>query len=369
MIEIIIHGRGGGGGVTLAKLIAGAYFLRGEYVQAFGVYGAERSGAPVQAFVRVDDEEITLHGPIKAPDHVIIIDPSLISSEAAAGIKAGGWVVLNSPQEPAAFATHFPGCRIATVDASEIAVANHLGSATLPIVNTTMLGAIVRLLGLDFADAEAALAAVKFGGPNLAAARAAYDRVRVQEARGLDAGRCCSSSCACPWVSRRGRRQPADYHTGEWASQRPSSRQLAALCSESCPAGNDVRGFLEAAARQDYTAALAVILETSPFPGVCGRVCPAPCMTACNRAALDEAVNVREVERAVAERGVWPESARDEAPRDGRGRRFRPCGLERCLPARASRLLGDGLRGRRRERRRASHGHSCLQAASRGARS
>ena len=98
MIEIAIHGRGGGGGVTLAKLIAGAFFLRDSYVQAFGVYGAERSGAPVQAYVRIDDGDITLHGPVVRPDHVVIIDPSLITPEAASGMKADGWVVLNSPE-------------------------------------------------------------------------------------------------------------------------------------------------------------------------------------------------------------------------------------------------------------------------------
>ena len=52
MMEITICGRGGQGGVTLAKIIASAYFLKGKYVQAFGVYAAERSGAPLQAFVR-----------------------------------------------------------------------------------------------------------------------------------------------------------------------------------------------------------------------------------------------------------------------------------------------------------------------------
>ena len=50
MMEITICGRGGQGGVTLAKIIASAYFLKGKYVQAFGVYAAERSGAPIQAF-------------------------------------------------------------------------------------------------------------------------------------------------------------------------------------------------------------------------------------------------------------------------------------------------------------------------------
>ncbi len=68
MIEATIHGRGGQGGVTLAKLIATAYFLQGKHAQAFGVYAAERSGAPVQAYVRVDDQEITNYNQIQSPD-------------------------------------------------------------------------------------------------------------------------------------------------------------------------------------------------------------------------------------------------------------------------------------------------------------
>ena len=46
MIEIRIHGRGGQGGVTLAKIIATSRFLQGDSAQAFGLYAAERSGAP-----------------------------------------------------------------------------------------------------------------------------------------------------------------------------------------------------------------------------------------------------------------------------------------------------------------------------------
>ena len=48
MVEIRIHGRGGQGGVTLAKLIAASRFLEGQSVQAFGLYAAERSGAPIE---------------------------------------------------------------------------------------------------------------------------------------------------------------------------------------------------------------------------------------------------------------------------------------------------------------------------------
>ena len=98
MIEMTIFGRGGQGGVTLAKLIATAYFLRGKHAQAFGVYAAERSGAPVQAYVRIDDREITNHNQIREPDHVIVIDRQLIAPKVMTGLNPDGWIILNSPE-------------------------------------------------------------------------------------------------------------------------------------------------------------------------------------------------------------------------------------------------------------------------------
>jgi 2-oxoacid:acceptor oxidoreductase gamma subunit (pyruvate/2-ketoisovalerate family) len=306
MIEVVIHGRGGRGGVTLAKLLATAYFLKGKYVQAFGVYGAERAGAPVQAFVRVDDEEITTHNPIAAPDHVVIIDPSLIGAGRASGMKIGGAVVLNTEAEPGAFADVFPGRSVATVDANGIAVANRLGSPALPIVNTTILGAIAKVLGLQFSDVEAALTEAKFLGPNLEAARTAYELVRVEQLAGsILPARPETPLPALGFLDDAAGSLPT-IRTGEWASHFPRERELTPVCNDGCPAGNDVRGFLQHAAKGDYTEALATILDTSPFPGTCGRVCPAPCMMACNRKLLDDAVNIRDVERAVADRGTWP---------------------------------------------------------------
>ncbi|MCP4659486.1 MAG: hypothetical protein GY856_29110, partial [bacterium] len=54
-------------------------------------------------------------------------------------------------------------------------------------------------------------------------------------------------------------------------------------CNHVCPAGNDVQGFLHALARDDADEALRILLETSPLPAVCGRVCPAPCMDVLDR--------------------------------------------------------------------------------------
>jgi NADPH-dependent glutamate synthase beta subunit-like oxidoreductase len=47
-----------------------------------------------------------------------------------------------------------------------------------------------------------------------------------------------------------------------------------------------------------------IYTNTSPFPSVCGRVCPAPCETGCNRKDLDEAVSINKIERAIGDFGI-----------------------------------------------------------------
>ncbi len=305
MMEIVIFGRGGQGGVTLAKLIANAYFLRGKFVQAFGVYAAERSGAPLNAFVRVDDTEITNRNQIYRPDHVIVLDRSLIGPRIAAGLKPGGWILLNSAEPPQTFADDFPGYRIATVDATGIAVGNKLGTRATPIVNTTLLGAAARILGLPYEAAEIAITDYRFGGPNLAAARSAYDAVATG---GRPQAPVSGTEPAPPLAHYTSILDPSvgaapAIRTGTWATQRPRRREWTPPCNDGCLAGNDVRGFAAAVAEKDFDRALAVIHRTSPFPAVCGRVCPAPCMEACHRNHLDDAVNVREMERYVGDHG------------------------------------------------------------------
>ena len=118
MIEITIYGRGGQGGVTLAKLIATAWFTRGKYAQAFGVYAAERSGAPIQAYVRIDDTEITSSNQIREPDHVIVLDPTLIGPGILTGLAPAGGILLNTSQTPLDFADLFHGRSVATIDAT-----------------------------------------------------------------------------------------------------------------------------------------------------------------------------------------------------------------------------------------------------------
>jgi len=319
MIEIRIHGRGGQGGVTLAKLISTSRFLQGLSVQAFGLYAAERSGAPIQAFCRYSEEPITNRNLIYEPDHVIVLDPTLVGPTILAGLKAGGWILINSPQPPAEFADQFAHNRLATVDATTIARDNNLGTRSLPIVNTALAGAVGRMLSIPLQEMCAALEHLGFKGSNLTAAKRAYEEVRLLESP-QDVG--SSEALVAPADEGRGpsllegagAALPA-IKTGNWATEQPHRRQMIPPCNHICPAGNNVQGFLNALAHEKTDEALEILLRTSPFPSICGRACPAPCMESCNRIELDGAVNVREMERYAGDHGqVTPQplAERDE---------------------------------------------------------
>lgn len=106
MIEVRLHGRGGQGAVVGANILAEAAMREGKYVQAFPLFGAERRGAPVQAFLRVDTKHIYMKDIVEKPDHVIVLDAGLIKTKAAQvdkGLKTGGWILINSHENPEAF--------------------------------------------------------------------------------------------------------------------------------------------------------------------------------------------------------------------------------------------------------------------------
>ena len=319
MIEIRIHGRGGQGGVTLAKLIATSRFLTGQSVQAFGLYAAERSGAPVQAFCRYADEPITNRNLIYEPDHIIVLDPTLISAQISAGLKAGGWILLNTAQAPGDFADEFSHSRIATVDATAIARDNDLGTRSVPIVNTALAGAAGRMLGIPLAEIVAALEHLGFKGTNITAAERAFSEVRL-----FDTPRdpVTAEDFTVPASTARGHSlldsasmAPPAIKTGQWATEQPRRQQMIPPCNHICPAGNNVQGFLDALAHDKTDEALDILLRSTPFPSICGRACPAPCMDNCNRIEIDGAVNVRQLERFAGDNGnvtLAPPTRRDE---------------------------------------------------------
>ena len=187
MIEIRIHGRGGQGAVIASQILAEAAFREGMHVQAFPSFGSERRGAPVAAFVRLDEEPVRVRTEIYEPDGLIVLDQSLILQklvDVTQGLKERGWILINSSLPPERFAD-LGEYRVATVDAAHIAVGHRLGSITAPIVNTAILGAFSTFTGLvgleHIAEAIGATVPVK-PEANVAAAREAAEAVVILDA-------------------------------------------------------------------------------------------------------------------------------------------------------------------------------------------
>ena len=83
-------------------------------------------------------------------------------------------------------------------------------------------------------------------------------------------------------------------------------------CQGSCPAGEDVRGWLqvvrglekppEGMSWQEYTFRRAT--DANPFPAQMGRVCPAPCEDGCNRNEVEDFVGINSVEQFIGDSAI-----------------------------------------------------------------
>jgi pyruvate ferredoxin oxidoreductase gamma subunit len=143
LVEIRWHGRGGQGAVMATEILARAAISEGKFAQSFPSFGPERRGAPVMAFDRIDpDKPIRVRADITEPDVVVVLDPTLLGIvNVASGLKDGGVLILNTSKSIEDFeATFGTKWQMASVDATRIA-RELLG---VPIVNTTMLGALLR---------------------------------------------------------------------------------------------------------------------------------------------------------------------------------------------------------------------------------
>ena len=184
MIEIRFHGRGGQGAVTAANILAEAAFREGKDVQAFPYFGVERRGAPVTAFTKIDDDPKRVRSQIYEPDFVVVLDQSLLKSiDVALGMKPEGIILVNIDKKPETIKKEIKGdFKIATVDATGIAISHKLGTKAAPIVNTAILGAFAKVTGL--VKIESIVDSIKMKAPlkkdeNAEAAVEAYEKVNI----------------------------------------------------------------------------------------------------------------------------------------------------------------------------------------------
>lgn len=151
-IEIIIHGRGGQGAVTACEIIAEAAYLSGNFVDvhAYPSFGAERRGAPVQAFAKLSRTDIIWdRAQIEKPNVLIVFDETVLSQEIASSIRQGGIFIINSEKEPTFFVNEFnlsSDTKIVVADISKLAIEMNLTIDGNPVINTPILGLLSKAL-------------------------------------------------------------------------------------------------------------------------------------------------------------------------------------------------------------------------------
>jgi 2-oxoacid:acceptor oxidoreductase gamma subunit (pyruvate/2-ketoisovalerate family)/2-oxoacid:acceptor oxidoreductase delta subunit (pyruvate/2-ketoisovalerate family) len=171
-----------------AQALASAAFQEGGYATAFPFFGAERRGAPVLAFTRIDKKRIYRKTQVYEPDFVVVLDEGLIEGvNVVEGLKKGGMVIVNSAKKPEEIDVGID-VKLATVDATSVA----LEVLKQPATNSAILGAIAKVTGLvTIESVEKGIMQVfgdrlgpKVGELNGKAARVAYDRTIIGESHG-----------------------------------------------------------------------------------------------------------------------------------------------------------------------------------------
>lgn len=192
MMEIRLHGRGGQGVVTAAYVLSWAAFFSGHEIRSFPIYGPERRGAPVAAFLRLDNKPVRLRCQIYNPDCVAVFDARLpFMLNVFAGLKAGGSAILNTGlnAETAIERLHLENSSIGKLGVLDaVAIAREMTGS--PIVNSVMLGSFSKVI--DSLPFDAVVEGIKkvfkeetAAERNVRAAQAGYERTIVKNCQGV----------------------------------------------------------------------------------------------------------------------------------------------------------------------------------------
>ncbi len=181
MLELRIHGRGGQGVVTLAELLAKGAVKAGKEAQTLPFFGVERRGAAVKACVRIAEEPILLRSMSYQPGYIALMQENLLPYAKLEGFGQDGTepvFIINGKELLDVAAEQW------LVDAEKIARDQGLVFGGEAYINVPMLGAVARVMGLSLEYVEAAIREQwpgKKAEPNLAAAKAAYEKVEKVE--------------------------------------------------------------------------------------------------------------------------------------------------------------------------------------------
>jgi len=181
MLEMRIHGRGGQGIVTMADFLGKAALRAGKVAQTLPFFGVERRGAAIKACIRIADEPILLRSMSYKPHVIVLMQENMLDFARLEGFDetAEGLTFIINSRRP----VDVQGAQW-IVDAQAIAREHGLVFGDEAYINVPMTGAIARVVGLPLSDVEAVIREYWPGGraePNLAAARQAYESIRLAQ--------------------------------------------------------------------------------------------------------------------------------------------------------------------------------------------
>ena len=152
LIKIVLLGRGGMGIVTACEIIAEAAYLSGNFidVHAYPSFGAERRGAPVQAFVKLSrHEKVYDRAQIENPNILIVFDDSVLTQVDVSSLEDRGIFIVNSDKNPEYFVEKFnlsSNTMVIVANISNLSLEKNLTIDGNPVINTPILGLLSKAL-------------------------------------------------------------------------------------------------------------------------------------------------------------------------------------------------------------------------------
>lgn len=184
IVEISMHCRGGQTCITASQLLTEMAFEEGfKDTIAIPIIGAERRGAPIQAFAKISKSKaIKTYDSVVNPDYILMFDTSLLDiPKIKETIKDGTTLIVNSP-DPIDTTDLPKNIKIFVVDATGICIQRKFMHSSGPILNIPMLGAFGKVTGYYDLNIMEKVIKKKFGEgrleKNMITAKEAFETVR-----------------------------------------------------------------------------------------------------------------------------------------------------------------------------------------------
>jgi pyruvate ferredoxin oxidoreductase gamma subunit len=290
MLRIRFHGRGGHGVKTASRILGTAAFLGGMQAQDSPVYGAERRGAAIAAFTRIDSQPIRERGVVLDPDLIVVGDETLLSDPMAGVLKGSdvaSAVFVNSSRNSEAIAGQYQiPCPVRTLDLTAptsqwlgrgSALSTSLGAAACALVGLGPVDLLVRAVRQELGELHISPEVME---KNIELTKQVYvslpavhlaDRQTVARTSSLHAPEYVAGRPGVPIIYAPGN-SPA-RHTGSWRIFRPiidlDACTRCGICFAYCPDG---------AITLDAQSYPAIDYDNCKGCMICPEECPVKCI-------------------------------------------------------------------------------------------